>query len=804
MSTAVRARRTTKRKRRGVSLALSIVQLCVLVAIAIGAVFFALAFWNVSTILPTIGDVTSMAASESTQIYADTGELLAVVYEDQNREYVPLSQMPKHLIDATVAIEDKRFFEHNGVDFRGIGRALLEDIRNQRRSQGGSTITQQLARDVYLTKKKTLSRKLQEAILAVQIERKYSKPEILEMYLNRVFYGSGAYGVQAAARVYFNKNVSQLNLPECAMLAALPRRPSSYSPYHDIELAKERRDIVLDEMAESGKITKAEAEAAKASPIKLAFKRPSSARIRRAPYFVDYVLRELVDRYGDQNVYRGGLRVYTTLHTGIQAAADRAIREGIRRNAYAHVSQGALVCMDPVSGYIRAMVGGVDYEKSQLNRAYLIGHPRQPGSSFKPFVYAAALESGMTPQTRILDAPISYPGGPGGRMWTPHNYGGGYSGWVTMTRAIARSINIPAIRTLDKIGIDKAIEMAHRLGVVSPISHNLSIAIGTSGVTVLEMAHAYCAFANGGLLPDPVCITRVTDREGGVIEEIHPRAHRVLSPDVAHAMDAMLREVVTSGTASRGAGRIPEARGKTGTTQSERDAWFIGYTPKLLAAVWVGNDDNSPMRHATGGVICAPIWADFMEEALKMQARTPKVEVVDRKPGQSAPEEDARSARRARERLSDENGTPSGDSPAEDLVSVPICDDSGMVATSACPSSHMEQFERGTEPKERCTIHGGESRGPATEPGVSGPAAPPAGSSSTPPGAPFGQGRPRPPDVDVPPEPAQPEPVHWVRVRLCVQSGLLATDYCPETIQRRMRSDEAPTTYCPIHRSRAR
>lgn len=799
MSTHTASGKTNRRKkRRGrLSLFLGLIQTLILVGAACGSVLVAVAFWNVSSLIPKIGTVGPARTSESTRIYAANGELLALVYGEENREYVPLKQIPKHLVDATIASEDRRFRNHKGVDFRGIARALIADLLHKDLVQGGSTITQQLARNLFLSRRKTFTRKVQEAILAVQIERRYTKDEILEMYLNQVFYGCGAYGVQAAARVYFGKPVSQLSLPECAMLAAIPRRPSYYNPYHDRELAEERRNLVLTQMAELGLISPEEAREAKSTPIRLAHSRPSGARVHRAPYFVDFVLRELAKRYGEESVYSGGLRVHTTLDPEIQAAAEKAVRSGVARYAQYRISQGALVCLDPKDGDILAMVGGVDYRKSQLNRACLVNHPRQAGSAFKPFVYAAALEAGMTPSTRILDAPVSYPGGPGGRRWTPHNYGGGHSGWVTMEQAIAKSINIPAIRTLDQIGIDKGIEMARRLGITSPIPHNLSIAIGTAGVTVLEMAAAYTAFANNGIVGAPRAVVSVGDRDGVEIERIAPNTRRALSEEVVSQMDRMLRAVVQWGTASRGAGRIPEARGKTGTTQNERDAWFVGYTPQLVAAVWLGNDDNTPMRRATGGVVCAPIWADFMEDALNILAKRAASTQPNSRGEQPTEEEPDRSSPGPRRHRTPNAETHGAESP--DTVSVAVCDESGELATSTCPSSQMRQYPSGTEPTTYCHIHSG-----SREPSVSEPAEP----AVAPPPAPLsGQGRPLPPDMPTkdyrrtssqPQE--EPPPMKLRTVQLCETTGLLATPRCPNTVQRRLPANLAPTSYCQLHR----
>jgi membrane peptidoglycan carboxypeptidase len=367
-----------------------------------------------------------------------------------------------------------------------------------------------------------------------------------------------------------------------------------------------------------------------------------------------------------------------------------------------------------------------------------------------------------------------------------------------MEQALALSINIPAIRTLNQIGIDRAIEMAHRLGITSPIPHNLSIAIGTSGVTVLEMASAYTAFATGGLHADPIAILRVEDKDRNVIEETVPRARRVLSQEVANQMDRMLRAVVLWGTASRGAGHIPEARGKTGTTQSERDAWFVGYTPQLLAAVWVGNDDNTPMRRATGGIVCAPIWASFMEEALKFRLQAPKVEIVssseDREPRRIR-------ERRSSERSTQEEASSSSDTADSDIISVPICDESGQLATEACPSTHMEQFPRNEAPTERCSLHPGTSPDRFEEPRPRSADAPSRASAPPPPEQLSGHGRPRPPELQTEGStlPGARSEVPRVRVRLCRQTGLLATDFCPDTIQRSLPIDEVPKAKCNIH-----
>ncbi|HEY3283807.1 MAG TPA: penicillin-binding protein 1A [Armatimonadota bacterium] len=754
--------------------------------LALGLVFCVVTIWNLSTVLPRLGDSSSFRTEESTKIYSSDGALLAVVYADEHREYVPLRKIPAHVREATVAAEDKRFYSHSGVDVRGIGRALWEDLRSQRRSQGGSTITMQLARNLFLSKRKVVSRKLQEAIISMQLERRYTKDEILELYLNQVYYGAGAYGVQAAAKVYFGKDVSDLTLAESALLAGLPQRPTAYSPYKGEaakEAAKGRRDVILGQMGEQGYISPRDLRKALDEPIKLRYRRPSMARVRRAPYFVDYVVKELEEKYGEDLVYTGGLRVVTSLNSAMQAEADKALKDGVREARGKNVSEGALVCVDPYTGYIRAMVGGVDYERSQLNHAYLKDHPRSPGSTFKPFVYAAAFENGITPEDRVVDGPVSYPGGPRG-PWRPRNYDDRWHGNVSIRRAIANSYNIPAIKTLDRIGINKAIEMAQRLGIKSPLRHDLTIAIGTSETTLLEITSAYGAFATKGFYTPPLSVLKVEDRSGQVLEENQPSPVHVLAERPAKLIDDCLRAVVTEGTARQFGGRIADARGKTGTSQKDRDAWFIGYTPELVTGVWFGNDQQKEMRQAFGGSVCSPVWARFMERALRIQTRTkhPKLPVSAAVQKGTARPSDRRNSETEIKTV--DPGT----------VAVPICEDSGMVATGACPNVHLEQFERGTAPTESCTLHPSTTGSGSYVPTVhdTSPAPAPDTTSDEPP----------------PPRAARREPptratattsTAWVVRSICAESGDLATEYCPETRLERMPANRAPTTPCRLH-----
>jgi penicillin-binding protein 1A len=817
------------RKRRRPSLLRQIFaafQLLVLSGFVLGLVFTAVTIWNLSTILPQgAGSIGDMAAPESTKILSADGHVLATIFMDENREYVPLEKIPKSLRNATVAIEDKRFYDHNGVDFRGIGRALVEDVKTKARAQGGSTITQQLVRNVYLTQRKSVGRKIQEALLAVQIERKYSKDEILEKYLNQVFYGSGSYGVQAAARTYFGKKVWELDLAESALLAGLPQRPTAYSPYKNLQYARNRRNTVLEVMAQEGYITQEQKRKAQDEAIKPPFRRPSGAYVRRAPYFVDYVLEDLVDRYGANTVYKGGLRISTTLHTGMQAVADKSLKDRVKAMARQHVTQGALVAIDPRTGFIRAMVGGVDYQKSQLNRAYLNKHPRSPGSTFKPFVYAAAFENGMDPYDTVVDEPISIDDG-SAKPWQPKNWDDDWFGHISVKKAVAFSRNIPAITTMRKIGIDKTIDVARRLGVESPLDKVLSLAIGTSGITMVEMAAAYGAFANDGIVAEPLAILRITDRDGNVIEENKPRVRKVLRDSVQNEVDQCLRAVVTEGTARRVGAAIEGARGKTGTAQGDRDAWFVGYVPKqMVTAVWVGNDDNSPMREVFGGTNCAPIWIDFMRAALKMNPKlksVPKPLTGEEAEKEAAEEKDRERRTAPRREREKERETRNEDTPRSrdsDSVRVRLCADTGLRATRYCPSAYTERFTRGETPGERCNLHTGdgdsagqsdrsdseESSRDESSRNDSDRSESRDSSRSERRESDRSEGR----DGDSSSRESrvtEPEPRRVSerrerrrRVSICLTSGERSTGNCPETIQRRLPESEIPSSYCSVH-----
>jgi penicillin-binding protein 1A len=566
----------------------------------------------ISQHLPSV-DALYDLPSEATRIYASDGELIASLYRE-NRDSVPLSQVTEILRRAVIDTEDADFYRHRGISLRGIARAGLRNLEDRGYSEGGSTITQQLARNMFLTNEKSLTRKIAEMLLAVQIERRLTKPEILERYLNQVYFGQGAYGVQTAAEVYFGKPASELTLPESAMLAGLIRAPSLYSPYEHPDRAHARMREVLRRMLEEGDITSRQLLAAARAPLHLAKKSDAGLVGIRAPYFVSYILPGLLDRYGEDTLYKGGLRIYTTLDMGMQAAAEQEIRRGIDDAERRHlkVQQGAMVVIDPRTGYVRAMIGGYDFRKSQFNRAWQAR--RQPGSAFKPFTYTVAIMRGMPPTRMLDDEPIEVPQADG-TIWKPENYDKKWHGTITARYALENSINVASIRLEQEIGPQAIVDLAHRMGIESPLAADLSLTLGASDVTLLELTSAYGVFANGGVRADPVAVTRVTDWRGKILEEHVGNRRVVLSPEVAYVMTNLLKGVVQEGTGTVANIGIPQA-GKTGTADDYRNAWFMGFTPSLVAGVWYGNDDNSPMDHVTGGSLPAQTWAAFMKQIL--------------------------------------------------------------------------------------------------------------------------------------------------------------------------------------------
>jgi penicillin-binding protein 1A len=563
--------------------------------IALGALFA----YNASQ-LPPIDQLAVPKRPPNIAILSDDGSLIAN-RGDTGGPAVRLIDLPTYLPKAFVAIEDKRFYEHHGVDPVGMSRALLRDVIGGGSVEGGSTLTQQLAKNLFLTRERTLSRKIQEAILAFWLERRYSKDQILELYLNRVYFGSGAYGVEAASQKYFGKSARLVTLPEAAVLAGLMKSPTKLAPDHNLAGANERAAQVITAMAEQGHITEAMAKAALENPAQV--KRDKSAG--SINYAADYVMDALDDTVGaiDEDIV-----VTTTINLTMQGEAERALTDELNaKGAKFGVEQGALVALDP-SGAIKAMVGGRNYADSQFNRA--VAAKRQPGSSFKPFVYLAALEKGLTPDTVREDAPITVKG------WSPENYSREYFGPVTLTKALALSLNTVAVRLGLEVGPKAVVAVAHRLGITSDLDPVPSIALGSSDVTPLEMVSAYTAFANGGLGVQPHVITRVRTANG---KQLYARRNsnfgRVIDPQYVAMMNQMMQETLLTGTARKA--ELPgwQAAGKTGTSQDWRDAWFLGYTSYLVAGVWLGNDDNSPTKKVSGGNLPVEIWSRFMKAA---------------------------------------------------------------------------------------------------------------------------------------------------------------------------------------------
>ena len=555
----------------------------------------------------------------SSQIYDINGNEIANVHAAENRRPVKIAQVPKQLQDAFVAVEDNRFYEHSGVDPRGIARALYTNIRGHGVSEGGSTITQQLAKNAYLTQERTLTRKVQEVFLALQLERQYTKKEILEMYLNQIYFGQGAYGVQAAAQTYFGKDVEDLDLNECAMLAGIPKSPNYYSPLNNLQAAQERKAVVLDQMEKYGYINRSTAEKTKKAEMKLV-KPAQKSDSNTASYFIDYVTQKLIDKYGADAVYKEGLKIYTTLDMDMQKAAEATVSKlptyKTDGNGLAQ-PQMALVAIDPHNGYVKAMVGGRGND--QFNRATMA--VRQPGSAFKPFVFIAALENKFTPNTVINDSPIDING------WRPQNASGNFSGKVTLREVARHSMNVPTVKIAQKLGIDKPIYYAQEMGITTFVldgpanDRQLATSLGgmTKGVTPLEITSAYGTFANKGVHVEPVVIVKVLDRNGKVLEQNEPKQRSVVSENSAAELTDMLEDVIKKGTGTRANIGRPAA-GKTGTTSNYNDAWFVGYTPDLVAGVWVGNDDNTPTRGIMGGMLPAEIWQAFMKKATAQTA----------------------------------------------------------------------------------------------------------------------------------------------------------------------------------------
>jgi penicillin-binding protein 1A len=656
-----------------------------IVSLLFGAGVAVAALWAFTILPRTLPSVTALETFQplvGTKLYDDNDELITELHVER-RIFVPLAHIPQALRDAVLATEDKRFYYHWGVDPIGIARATVQNYRRGRVVEGGSTITQQLTKVLFLTPDKSLERKVKEAVLALELERRYTKDRILEMYLNQVYFGHGAYGVEAAARTYFGKSVSELNVREAALIAGLPRAPTTYSPFEHGEAAKRRREVVLRRMVDFGALKDAEAKRLARADLGLI---PPERRRTTGQYFLEYVQQTLEAKYGADLVFKGGLNVYTTLSPTMQLTAEQSLRDGLKalesrtKGRPGEHPEGAIVTVEPHTGYVRAMVGGYDFFRSEFNRA--VQARRQPGSAFKPFIYIAALESGLTPATRVEDAPVSYAVGPNGQAWKPENYDRKFRGFTTLQQAIEESVNVVTVKIQEKVGLTRTIQVARRFGITSPLDLNLSLALGTSDMTLIELTSAYGALANQGQWLPPTTIRYVTDAQGKLLEEHTPEPREAVSPENAFVITHMLRGVVERGTgqAAKALGRAVAA--KTGTTNDYTNAWFIGFTPRLATGVWVGYDrPRSLGKDETGSRLAVPIWVGYMGKVL-------------------------------------------GDSPKEDfampdrVVLVPV----DLDPSNECVRVVMMAFVKGTEPAVTC---GARRQGVPAAPGTLPPTPPP-------------------------------------------------------------------------------
>jgi len=694
-----------------------------LISLAAGGI--AGGYFAISGGIPSIDELKHSNPASGTKIYADDDTLIGEIKVEKGI-FVPLSGIPKNMINALIAVEDSRFWKHGGIDYIAIGRAIVKDVMHVSLKEGGSTLTQQLAKVVFLSSEKTIKRKLMEASLAMKMEKSLTKQEILELYLNRVYFGHGAYGVEMASRVYFGKPAKSLTLGEAAIIAGLVKAPTQYSPYNDLSRAKDRQLTVLARMEEEGYIKKAEKDAAYAQPLYLSSPRKG---VESGSYFVEYIKKYLEEKYGEDAVYKTGLKVYTTVNKGMQAAAVNAVQSGLKevdkrrgwRGAIEHKKdvdiekelrgkelsatvtinpgdiysglvlrvsdkeatiktrgvigklsikdagwaskilnkdgsskvlqnfslasilkpgdvirvsiksirnkniqlaleqepevEGALVAVEPYTGFIRAMVGGYDFARSDFNRA--IYAKRQPGSAFKPIIYSAAMDNGFTPASIINDEAVTYAGGAKGE-WSPENYDHKFYGPTRLREALAYSRNVVTVKLVEAMGIDSLLNFARTVGIQSDMPRNFSIALGSFSITPFELAMVYDVFASNGMKVKPISIKYLTDKGGKVLESNEPEPEQVISPQTSFLTTSMMEDVIKYGTGWRAKSLGYPVSGKTGTTNDYKDAWFVGFTSNLVACTWVGLDNYKTLGALeTGARAASPIWVSFMNSALK-------------------------------------------------------------------------------------------------------------------------------------------------------------------------------------------
>jgi len=623
--------------------------------------------------LPQVESLQTYEPSSITRILADDGRPVRSFFVER-RIPISIQEIPDNLINAIIAVEDARFYQHFGLDIRGILRALWRDITSLRVVEGGSTLTQQLSKVLFLTPEKTLIRKIREAFLAINIERRYSKDEILSLYLNQIYLGEGAYGVEAAARTFFDKRAREMTLAECALIAGLPRSPALYSPINHPERAKRRMRIVLDRLLTEGYISQTERDLAVQTGFSLS---PSASPEDPAPYFTEIIRQELEERFGANLLYRGGIVIESTLNLDLQRSAREAVNKGIaayearqpKKKADSPPVQAAFIALAPGSGEVKALTGGRDFSASPYNRATQAR--RQPGSAFKPVIYATALASGLPPTKTLRDEPfeVQLKGSP---TYIPVNYSGRYSGPVSMRSALEKSLNAASVDLLMELGYQPVMDMAQKLGIRTKLKPYPSMALGVFDVSLQEMVSAYGTFSNRGILVSPRYIRRVLNRQGQVLWEPPLQLSDALSPEVAYLTTSLLEGVIQRGTGKRAAALGWPMAGKTGTTDEYKDAWFIGYTSDLAAGAWMGFDKPDSLGHGEAGSRAAlPIWINFMRDA-----------------GLEMPP--------------DEFEIPSG------IEIVEVDPDSGLLAGPKCDNRITEVFLEGTTPEEVCEIHEGE------------------------------------------------------------------------------------------------
>ena len=648
-------------KEKGFLVTLVIVLAAVLIGGSVGFVLFAV--WD----LPEVQRLEEYRPSITSRVYSDRNTLLAEFFVE-NRTPGELADVPERLVQAVIATEDARFYSHRGIDLRGIARAAYRNIKARRIAEGGSTLTQQLSKVLFLTPERSYARKLKEMALALRIEQRYAKKEILSLYLNQIYFGSGAYGVESAAQIFFGKSVRDLSLAECALLAGLPRSPKHYSPFKEPDKALGRRAYVLNRMVVMNYATEAEAEEAKKEPLPT---EPSLGAGGPTTYVVEYIRQKVEERFGSSLLYSGGINVYTSINDDLQKYAQEAVRNGIgkiearrgKKLKNLPPLQAALMAIEPATGHIRAMVGGRDFSKSQFNRAWQA--VRQPGSAFKPIVYAAALERGFGAADILDDSPVTY-NVDRKQTWKPENFTRTYQGPVTLRNSLAQSLNVPTVKLLDKIGIDWTIQYAQRLGIQRPLAPYLSLALGSADVTLLELLSAYTVFANHGMRTEPSAILLITDSTDRVLyrNDLVPR--QVIQPETAYLITNLLQGVIERGTGWKARELGRPAAGKTGTTNDYHDAWFIGYTPSLATGVWTGYDDNRSIGpKETGSRAALPIWLEFMKKAHADQER-------------------------------EDFSAPAG------ILFRQIDPATGLLSTEQCKRSIREAFLPGTEPRRYC------------------------------------------------------------------------------------------------------